>query len=84
MYVCWAAGRGGALAAGWARGGRAALLERAALWARRAARAALAALALLGLVPLMFGLLLELVCSIFKFKKRFSWHVPVTIVPFHV
>ncbi|XP_045450743.1 E3 ubiquitin-protein ligase MARCHF6 [Melitaea cinxia] len=64
MYVCWAAGRGGALAAGWARGGRAALLERAALWARRAARAALAALALLGLVPLMFGLLLELVLVI--------------------
>lgn len=59
--MCWAVGRGGALAAGWARGGRAALLARAALWTRRAARAALAALALLGLVPLMFGLLLELV-----------------------
>nr|XP_032520336.1 E3 ubiquitin-protein ligase MARCH6 [Danaus plexippus plexippus] len=64
MYVCWAVGRGGALAAGWARGGRAALLARAALWTRRAARAALAALALLGLVPLMFGLLLELVLVI--------------------
>ncbi|XP_013172213.1 PREDICTED: E3 ubiquitin-protein ligase MARCH6 isoform X1 [Papilio xuthus] len=64
MYVCWAVGRGGALAAGWARGGRAALLARAALWARRAARATLAALALLGLVPLMFGLLLELVLVI--------------------
>ncbi|CAH2039826.1 unnamed protein product, partial [Iphiclides podalirius] len=64
MYVCWAAGRGGALAAGWARGGRAALVARAALWAHRAARAALAALALLGLVPLMFGLLLEQVLVI--------------------
>ncbi|XP_013140225.1 PREDICTED: E3 ubiquitin-protein ligase MARCH6 [Papilio polytes] len=64
MYVCWAAGRGGALAARWARRGRAALLRRAALWTRRAARAALAALALLGLVPLMFGLLLELVLVI--------------------
>lgn len=61
MYVCWAVGRGGGLALGWARGGRGALAGRAALWARRAARAALAALALLGLVPLMFGLLLELV-----------------------
>ncbi|XP_047503462.1 E3 ubiquitin-protein ligase MARCHF6 [Pieris napi] len=64
MYVCWAAGRGGALAAGWARGGRAALVNRTAVWASRAARAALAALALLGLVPLMFGLLLELVLVI--------------------
>ncbi|XP_026762905.1 E3 ubiquitin-protein ligase MARCHF6 [Galleria mellonella] len=64
MYACWALGRGGGLAAGWARGGRAALASRAALWARRAARAALAALALLGLVPLMFGLLLELVLVI--------------------
>ncbi|CAH2216859.1 jg27594, partial [Pararge aegeria aegeria] len=63
MYVCWAAGRGGALAAGWAQGGRAALLARASLWTKRAARAALAALALLGLVPLMFGLLLELVSN---------------------
>ncbi|KAJ8716276.1 hypothetical protein PYW08_013561 [Mythimna loreyi] len=64
MYVCWALGRGGTLAAGWARGGRAMLAARAALWARVAARAALAALALLGLVPLMFGLLLELVLVI--------------------
>ncbi|XP_068618251.1 E3 ubiquitin-protein ligase MARCHF6 [Battus philenor] len=64
MYVCWAGGRGGALAAGWARGGRAALAARAGLWARRAVRAALAAVALLGLVPLMFGLLLELVLVI--------------------
>ncbi|XP_075978605.1 E3 ubiquitin-protein ligase MARCHF6 isoform X2 [Anticarsia gemmatalis] len=64
MYVCWAAGRGGTLAAGWARGGRAVLAQRAALWSRVAARAALAALALLGLVPLMFGLLLELVLVI--------------------
>lgn len=64
MYVCWAVGRGGTLAAGWARGGRAMLAARAALWARLAARAALAALALLGLVPLMFGLLLELVLVI--------------------
>lgn len=66
MYVCWAVGRGGTLAAGWARGGRAVLAARAALWARVAARAALAALALLGLIPLMFGLLLELVtCLLF-------------------
>ncbi|CAB3259650.1 unnamed protein product [Arctia plantaginis] len=64
MYVCWAVGRGGTLAAGWARGGRAVLAARAALWAKVAARAALAALALLGLVPLMFGLLLELVLVI--------------------
>ncbi|XP_049874552.1 E3 ubiquitin-protein ligase MARCHF6 [Pectinophora gossypiella] len=64
MYVCWAVGRGGTLAAGWARGGRVALLTRLALWARVALRAALAALALLGLVPLMFGLLLELVLVI--------------------
>lgn len=64
MYVCWALGRGGTLAAGWARGGRRALMARAALWAKVATRAALAALALLGLVPLMFGLLLELVSSL--------------------
>ncbi|XP_060802474.1 E3 ubiquitin-protein ligase MARCHF6 [Amyelois transitella] len=64
MYVCWAVGRGGSLCAGWARGGRSALVSRAALWARRAARAAAAALLLLGLVPLLFGLLLELVLVI--------------------
>ncbi|XP_026325179.1 E3 ubiquitin-protein ligase MARCH6 [Hyposmocoma kahamanoa] len=64
MYVCWALGRGGTLAASWARGGRGALLTRLAMWARVAARAALAAAALLGLVPLMFGLLLELVLVI--------------------
>ncbi|KAJ2944212.1 hypothetical protein O0L34_g18190 [Tuta absoluta] len=59
MYVCWAMGRGGTLAAGWARGGRGALFARLYLWTRVALRAALAALALLGLVPLLFGLLLE-------------------------
>ncbi|XP_063382706.1 E3 ubiquitin-protein ligase MARCHF6 [Cydia fagiglandana] len=64
MYVCWALGRGGTLLAGWARGGRRALLARAATWARIAARAGAAALALLGLVPLLFGLLLELVLVI--------------------
>ncbi|XP_028171892.1 E3 ubiquitin-protein ligase MARCH6 [Ostrinia furnacalis] len=64
MYVCWALGRGGTLAAGWARGGRTALVSRCILWARVALRAALAAAALLGLVPLMFGLLLELVLVI--------------------
>ncbi|GBP15771.1 E3 ubiquitin-protein ligase MARCH6 [Eumeta japonica] len=64
MYLCWAFGRGGSLLAGWARGGRRALLTRAALWARVGLRASLAALILLGLVPLLFGLLLELVLVI--------------------
>lgn len=65
MYVSWAAGRAGVAAAGWARGGaRGGLWSRAAVWARTAARAALAAVLLLGLVPLMFGLLLELVLVI--------------------
>ncbi|XP_037972675.2 E3 ubiquitin-protein ligase MARCHF6 isoform X2 [Plutella xylostella] len=64
MYVCWAIGRGGALAAGWARGGRRQLFRRLAQWARLALRAAAAAAALLGVVPLLFGLLLELVLVI--------------------
>lgn len=64
MYICWAIGRGCGLAVGWARGGRRALLTRAAMYARLCLRATLAAAALLALIPLLFGLLLELVLVI--------------------
>lgn len=67
MYLCWGVGRAFALAAGWARGGRRAVLQRGADWARRGARAALAAVALLALVPLLCGLLLELVTLTYLF-----------------
>lgn len=64
MYVCWVLGRGGTLAAKWTRGGKRALIQRAKMLWYLASRAGLAAIALLGVVPLMFGLLLELVLVI--------------------
>lgn len=63
-YVCWVSVRGGALIGAWLPQGRAAVAARVRLWARVAAKSAVASAALLGVVPLLFGLLLELVLVI--------------------
>ncbi|XP_076757708.1 membrane-associated ring finger (C3HC4) 6 isoform X1 [Xylocopa sonorina] len=61
MYVCWAAARGLALAFSWLPRGRRALLDRVKHWAIIGVKASVAFFLLIGLIPLLFGLLLELV-----------------------
>ncbi|KOX79197.1 E3 ubiquitin-protein ligase MARCH6 [Melipona quadrifasciata] len=61
MYVCWAAARGLALAFSWLPRGRRALLDRIKHWAIIGVKASVAFFLLIGLIPLLFGLLLELV-----------------------
>ncbi|KZC11858.1 E3 ubiquitin-protein ligase MARCH6 [Dufourea novaeangliae] len=60
-YVCWAAARGLALALSWLPRGRRAVLERVKHWAIIGVKASVAFFLLIGLIPLLFGLLLELV-----------------------
>ncbi|XP_053988914.1 E3 ubiquitin-protein ligase MARCHF6 [Hylaeus anthracinus] len=60
-YVCLAAGRGLALAFSWLPRGRRAVLDRVKHWAIIGVKASVAFFLLLGLIPLLFGLLLELV-----------------------
>ncbi|XP_017767237.1 PREDICTED: E3 ubiquitin-protein ligase MARCH6 isoform X2 [Eufriesea mexicana] len=61
MYVCWAAARGLALAFSWLPRGRRALLDRVKHWAIIGVKASVAFFLLIGLIPLLFGLLLEVV-----------------------
>lgn len=63
-YLCWLMARAAALALSWLPQGRAAILSRLKQWFMLGARAAAAFIILLGLVPLLFGLLLELVSLI--------------------
>ncbi|XP_034179998.2 membrane-associated ring finger (C3HC4) 6 [Osmia lignaria lignaria] len=60
-YVCWAAARGLALAFFWLPRGRRAVLDRVKHWAIIGVKASVAFFLLIGLIPLLFGLLLELV-----------------------
>ncbi|KAK0086976.1 hypothetical protein PV325_002067 [Microctonus aethiopoides] len=60
-YVCWAAARGLALAFSWLPRGRRAILDRIKHWAIVSVRASIAFVLLVGVIPLLFGLLLELV-----------------------
>ncbi|XP_003702747.1 membrane-associated ring finger (C3HC4) 6 [Megachile rotundata] len=60
-YVCWAAARGLALAYFWLPRGRRAVLDRVKHWAIIGVKASVAFFLLVGLIPLLFGLLLELV-----------------------
>ncbi|KAH0551221.1 hypothetical protein KQX54_000717 [Cotesia glomerata] len=60
-YVCWAAARGLALALSWLPRGRRAILDRIKHWAIVSVRASIAFVLLVGVIPLLFGLLLELV-----------------------
>ncbi|XP_058793863.1 E3 ubiquitin-protein ligase MARCHF6 isoform X2 [Phymastichus coffea] len=60
-YVCWAAARGLALAFSWLPRGRRAILERVKHWAIIGVKAFVFCVLLVGVIPLLFGLLLELV-----------------------
>ncbi|KOC68744.1 E3 ubiquitin-protein ligase MARCH6 [Habropoda laboriosa] len=60
-YLCWAAARGLALAFSWLPRGRRALLDRVKHSAIIGVKASVAFFLLIGLIPLLFGLLLELV-----------------------
>lgn len=60
-YVCWAAARGLALAFSWLPRGRRAVLDRVKHWAIIGLKASVAFFLLIGLIPLLFGLLLELI-----------------------
>ncbi|XP_012226741.1 E3 ubiquitin-protein ligase MARCHF6 [Linepithema humile] len=60
-YVCWAAARGLALAFSWLPRGRRAILDRIKHWAILGVKASVAFVLLVGVIPLLFGLLLELV-----------------------
>ncbi|KAJ8679013.1 hypothetical protein QAD02_014800 [Eretmocerus hayati] len=60
-YVCWAAARGLALAVSWLPRGRRAILDRFKHWAIIGAKAFVSCNLLVGVIPLLFGLLLELV-----------------------
>ncbi|KAM0737087.1 E3 ubiquitin-protein ligase MARCHF6 [Formica fusca] len=60
-YVCWAAARGLALAFSWLPRGRRAIIDRIKHWAILGVKASVAFVLLVGVIPLLFGLLLELV-----------------------
>nr|CAD7594684.1 unnamed protein product [Timema genevievae] len=60
-YLCWLAARAVALVLGWLPQGRAAITARLSQWCTLGAKSAVAFSVLLGLIPLLFGLLLELV-----------------------
>lgn len=60
-YLCWLAARAITLLRSWLPQGRAAILARIKQWCIWGAKSAVAFSVLLGVIPLMFGLLLELV-----------------------
>ncbi|KAI4498574.1 hypothetical protein M0802_006280 [Mischocyttarus mexicanus] len=60
-YVCWAAVRGLALAFSWLPRGRRAILDKVKHWVILGLKASVASVLLVGIIPLLFGLLLELV-----------------------
>ncbi|XP_020288233.1 E3 ubiquitin-protein ligase MARCH6 [Pseudomyrmex gracilis] len=60
-YVCWAAARGLALAFSWLPRGRRAIIDRIKHWTILGMKASVAFVLLIGVIPLLFGLLLELV-----------------------
>ncbi|KAK9679840.1 hypothetical protein QE152_g39678 [Popillia japonica] len=60
-YLCWLAARAISLLLSWLPQGRAAMLARLKQWCILGAKTILASTILLGVIPLLFGLLLELV-----------------------
>lgn len=60
-YLCWLAARAISLVLSWLPQGRAAMLARLKQWCILGAKTILASTILLGIIPLLFGLLLELV-----------------------
>lgn len=63
-YICWVAVRGLALAFSWLPRGRRAILDRVKHWVILGMKALVASVLLVGVIPLLFGLLLELVVVI--------------------
>merc|ERR1719341_1248604 len=61
LYLCLVIAKGGLMLASWIRQGWTALGHRLREWAKLAGKAVIAVSLLMGLVPLLFGLLLELV-----------------------
>lgn len=61
LYLCWLSARAVTLVSGWLPQGRAAMLSRIKQWCMLGIKTAVASAILLGLIPLLFGLLLELV-----------------------
>lgn len=61
LYMCLVLARGGLMIASWIRQGWTALGHRLREWAKLAVKAVIAVTLLMGLIPLLFGLLLELV-----------------------
>lgn len=64
LYLCWLAARAVSLVLGWLPQGRAAMMERLKQWCILGLKTIVASTLLLGIIPLLFGLLLELVCII--------------------
>lgn len=61
LYLCWLTARAISLVLSWLPQGRAAMMDRLKQWCLIGIKTALASFLLLGLIPLLFGLLLELV-----------------------
>ncbi|XP_066159139.1 E3 ubiquitin-protein ligase MARCHF6 isoform X1 [Euwallacea fornicatus] len=64
LYLCWLATRGVTLVLSWLPQGRAAMMERLRHWGYLGLKTFAASVLLLGIIPLLFGLLLELVVII--------------------
>ncbi|CAG9773166.1 unnamed protein product [Ceutorhynchus assimilis] len=64
LYLCWLAARAVTLVLGWLPQGRAAMMDRLKQWGLLGLKTIAASALLLGVVPLLFGLLLELVVII--------------------
>uniref|UniRef100_A0A6P7GEV5 E3 ubiquitin-protein ligase MARCHF6 n=2 Tax=Diabrotica virgifera virgifera TaxID=50390 RepID=A0A6P7GEV5_DIAVI len=64
LYMCWLTARALSLVLGWLPQGRAAMVERLKQWCILGLKTILASTILLGVIPLLFGLLLELVVII--------------------
>lgn len=64
LYLCWLTARAVSLILGWLPQGRAAMMERLNQWCVLGLKTIVASTILLGVIPLLFGLLLELVVII--------------------
>ncbi|XP_060521489.1 E3 ubiquitin-protein ligase MARCHF6 [Cylas formicarius] len=64
LYLCWLAARAVTLVLGWLPQGRAAMMDRLKQWCLLGLKTIIASTILLGIIPLLFGLLLELVVVI--------------------
>lgn len=87
-YICWVIARAFSLVLSWLPQGRAAILAKVKQWCILGARTLAASVILLGLIPLLFGLLLELVVVVplrvplEQTPVLFIWQVKTTITIF--